>query len=51
MNYAPGDRVTTLTGRTGTIEPSPYLMSVYKFVHFDDGTKFFILNSILKPLK
>ncbi len=49
MDYVPGDRVITPTGRTGTIRSSPYDLPLYAFVDFDDGSQFFILKSILKP--
>ena len=44
-----GAKIVTPTGRTGTIAPSPFDLPLYANIHFDDGTHYFILKSILKP--
>jgi hypothetical protein len=44
-------RVTTPTGRTGTIAPNPFDFPLYTFVSFDDGVSCWIRSDILKPFE
>jgi hypothetical protein len=44
-------RVTTPTGRIGTIAPNPFDFSLYTFVSFDDGVSCWIRSDILKPFE
>jgi hypothetical protein len=51
MSFNPGDRVVTPSGKTGTVERSPWAMLHHTLVHFDQsGRLFWILTEILEPL-
>jgi hypothetical protein len=50
MDLEIGSKVTTSTGRKGTIAHQPFHMPCHYFIEFNDGSRFFIVKTAVQLL-